>query len=118
MVVDGRVGASHMMRIIKNDTVKVISGNQRGKVGRVLKVFPKTDRIIVEKVRLMKHHQKKRSVSDQGGIVEKEAPIHISNVLLVCPKCSKPTRTGIGQLADGKKVRVCKSCQEMLVSNE
>ncbi len=107
-----------MMRIIKNDTVKVISGNQKGKVGKVLKVYPKTSRIIVEKVRLVKRHQKKRSVQDQGGIVEKEAPIHVSNVLLVCPKCSKPTRTGIGLLSDGKKVRVCKSCNEMLVSNE
>jgi large subunit ribosomal protein L24 len=107
-----------MKRIIKNDTVKVISGNQSGKIGRVLKVFPKTNRIIVEKVRLIKRHQKKRSMTDQGGIVEKEAPIHISNVLLVCPKCSQPTRTGVGVLADGKKVRVCKSCNEMLVSNE
>jgi large subunit ribosomal protein L24 len=107
-----------MMRIIKNDTVKVISGNEKGKVGKVLKVFPKTNRIIVEKVRLVKRHTKKRSVQDQGGILEKEASIHISNVLLVCPKCSKPSRTGVGQLADGKKVRVCKSCREMLVSNE
>ena len=107
-----------MMRIIKNDTVKVISGNQKGKTGKVLKVFPKKNRIIVEKVRLVKRHQRKRSVTDQGGIVEKEAPIHTSNVLLVCPKCSKPSRTGVGLLADGKKVRVCKSCSEMLVSNE
>lgn len=107
-----------MMRIIKNDTVKVISGNQKGKVGKVLKVYPKSDRVIVEKVRLVKRHTRKRSAQDKGGIVEKEAPIHISNVMLVCPKCSKPTRTGIGQLADGKKVRVCKSCNEMLVSNE
>ena len=77
-----------------------------------------SESIIVEKVRLVKRHQRKRSVQDQGGIVEKEAPIHVSNVLLVCPKCSKPTRTGIGTLSDGKKVRVCKSCSEMLVSNE
>ena len=106
------------MRIIKNDTVKVISGNERGKVGKVLKVFPKSSRVIVEKVRLVKRHQRKRSATDQGGIVEKEAPIDISNVMLVCPKCSQPTRTGVGTLADGKKVRVCKSCKEMLVSNE
>jgi large subunit ribosomal protein L24 len=107
-----------MMSIIKNDTVKVVSGNHKGKVGRVLKVFPKTRRIIVEKVHLVKRHQKRKSQTEQGGILEKEAPIHVSNVLLVCPKCSKPTRTGVGQLADGKKVRICKSCSEMLVTNE
>lgn len=107
-----------MMSIIKNDTVKVISGNHKGKVGRVLKVFPKTNRIIVEKVHLVKRHQKRRSQTDQGGILEKEAPIHVSNVLLVCPKCSKPTRTGVGKLADGKKVRVCRTCNEMLVAGE
>lgn len=107
-----------MRRIIKNDTVKVISGNHKGKVGRVLKVYPKTNRVIVEKVRLVKRHQKARSQTDPGGIIEKEAPIHVSNVLLVCPKCSKPSRTSVGQLADGNKVRVCKSCNEMLVTNE
>lgn len=107
-----------MMSIIKNDTVKVISGNHKGKVGRVLKVYPKTNRVIVEKVRLIKRHQKARSQTDPGGIIEKEAPIHVSNVLLVCPKCSKPSRTSVGRLADGKKVRVCKSCNEMLVTNE
>ena len=107
-----------MMKIIKNDTVKVISGNHKGKVGKVLKVFPKTRRIVVEKVNLVKRHQKARSQTDQGGIIEKEASVHVSNVLLVCPKCSKPSRTGVGQLNDGTKVRVCKSCDEMLVANE
>ena len=106
------------MKIIKNDTVKVVGGNHKGKVGKVLKVFPRTNRVIVEKVALVKRHRKKRSQTDQGGILEKEAPIHISNVLLVCPKCSKPSRTGYGRLADGKKVRVCKSCNETLVSSE
>ena len=107
-----------MMKIIKNDTVKVISGNHKGKVGKVLKVFPRTSRLIVEKVNLVKRHRKPRSQTDQGGILEKEASIHMSNVLLVCPKCSKPARTGVGRLADGKPVRVCKSCNEMLVANE
>ena len=107
-----------MMRIIKNDTVKVISGNHKGKVGKVLKVFPKTRRIVVEKVALVKRHRKPRSQTDQGGILEKEASIHISNVLLVCPKCSNPSRTGVSELSDGKRVRVCKSCNETLVTNE
>ncbi len=107
-----------MLSIIKNDTVKVVSGNHKGKVGRVLKVYPKTHRIIVEKVHLVKRHQRRKSQTEQGGIIEKEAPIHVSNVLLVCPKCSKPTRTGVGLLSNGKKVRVCKSCNEMIVTNE
>ncbi len=107
-----------MMKIVKNDTVKVVSGNHKGKVGKVLKVFPEKRRVIVEKVNLVKRHQKPRSQTDPGGILEKEAAIHVSNVLLVCPKCSKPARTGVGQLADGKKVRVCKLCHEMLIANE
>lgn len=107
-----------MMKIIKNDTVKVIGGNHKGKIGRVLKVFPKSNRVIVEKVNLVKRHTKPRSQTDQGGILEKEAPIHISNVMLICPKCSKVSRTGIGNLSDGTKVRVCKSCNEMIITGE
>jgi len=82
------------MKIKKNDMVKVISGNARGKTGKVLKVFPETDRIIVEKVNLIKRHTRQTSQGQQGGIIEKEAPIAISNVLLICPKCNRPTRTG------------------------
>jgi len=103
-----------MLNIVKNDTVKVIGGNHKGKVGKVLKVFPKTNRVIVEKVRLVKRHTKPRSQQDQGGIIEKEASIHMSNVMLVCPKCSKPSRTGMSILGDGNKVRTCKTCNEML----
>ncbi len=103
-----------MMNIVKNDTVKVVSGNHKGKVGKVLKVFPKSRRVIVEKVQLVKRHTKPRSQSDPGGIIEREASIHVSNVMLVCPKCSKPSRTGVDVLSDGTKVRVCKSCNEML----
>jgi len=106
-----------MMNIVKNDTVKVISGNHKGKVGKVLKVFPKSNRVIVEKVQLVKRHTKPRSQSDQGGIIEKEAPIHVSAVILVCPKCSNPSRTGVGTLSDGTKVRMCKSCNEMLAND-
>jgi large subunit ribosomal protein L24 len=106
-----------MLNIVKNDTVKVISGNHKGKVGKVLKVFPGSKRVIVEKVRLVKRHTKPRSQNDQGGIIEKEASIHMSNVMLVCPKCSKPSRTRVGVLADGSKVRVCKSCNEMLTND-
>ena len=102
------------MRIKKNDTVRVISGNARGREGKVLKVFPENGRIIVEKVNLIKRHTRQTSQADQGGIIEKEAPIDISNVMLVCPKCHKLTRTGITSLADSRKVRQCKKCGETL----
>jgi large subunit ribosomal protein L24 len=102
-----------MERIVKNDTVKVISGNYKGKTGRVIKVIPDTNRVIVEKIQLVKRHTRPRSQQQQGGIIEKEASIHVSNVMLVCPKCGKPARTHSGTLA-GKKVRVCNSCEEML----
>ena len=102
------------MRIKKNDTVRVISGNARGREGKVLKVYPENGRIIVEKVNLIKRHTRQTSQADQGGIIEKEAPIDTSNVMLVCPKCHKLTRTGIASLADGRKVRQCKKCKETL----
>ncbi|MGD1047532.1 MAG: 50S ribosomal protein L24 [Candidatus Krumholzibacteriaceae bacterium] len=107
------------MKIKKNDLVKVISGNYRGLEGKVLKTFPSSDRVIVEKVHLIKRQlRKQRGQVQQGGIVEKEAPIHVSDVVLVCPKCGKPTRTGILILADGTKARQCKKCQEMLAEQE
>ena len=105
-----------MRKVVKNDTVKVISGNYRGKVGKVLKVFPKKNRIIVEGVNLRKHHERPSQALPQGGIVEKEAPIHISNVKVVCPKCGRPTRVGIRILEDKSKVRYCKhqDCGEII----
>jgi large subunit ribosomal protein L24 len=102
------------MKIKKNDTVRVIAGNAKGAEGKVLKVYPDSNRIIVEKVNLIKRHMRQTSQADQGGIIEKEAPISASNVILVCPKCGKPTRTSHARLADGRKVRRCKKCSEML----
>ena len=102
------------MRIKKNDTVRVISGNYRGREGKVLKVFPYDNRIIVEKVNLIKRHTRQAGQGQQGGIIEKEAPINASNVILVCPKCNRPTRTDTARLADGRKVRRCKKCRETL----
>ena len=101
-------------RIKKGDMVVVIAGRDKGASGRVLKVLTDVNRVLVEGVNRVKRHQKPRSQTDPGGIVEKEAAVHVSNLLLVCPKCSKPSRTGFGWLSDGKKVRVCKSCKEML----
>jgi large subunit ribosomal protein L24 len=102
------------MHIRKNDKVKVISGNDRGKVGQVLKVFPEKGKIIVEKVNLLKRHTKRSQQMPQGGIVEKEGPIQASNVLLVCPKCGEATRTGNVVLGDGSHTRSCRTCGEML----
>jgi len=102
------------MKVKKNDTVKVIAGNARGAQGKVLKVFPDTNRVIVEKVNLIKRHTRQTSQADQGGIVEKEAPIDASNVVLICPKCGKTTRPAHTNLADGRKVRKCRNCGETL----
>ena len=102
------------MRIKKNDTVKVISGNARGREGKVLKVFPDTGRIIVEKVNLIKRHTRQTSQAEQGGILEKEAGLHVSDVMLLCPKCDAGVRVGIEHLSDGSKVRMCRRCGEMI----
>jgi len=103
-----------MRSIVKNDTVKIISGNHKGKTGKVIMVIPDKDRVMVEKIQLVKRHTKPRSQTEPGGIIEKEASIHISNVMLVCPKCDKPTRTRTRTLPDGRKTRVCGQCEEMI----
>jgi large subunit ribosomal protein L24 len=98
----------------KNDLVMVISGKERGKSGRVLKVFPRRNRVLIEKINFIKRHTRASGQTKQGGIVEKEAPIHISNVMVVCEKCNLPIRIGKKILDDGKKVRACKKCGELL----
>ncbi len=102
------------MRIKKNDVVKVVAGNSKGMQGKILKVFPGDNRVIVEKVKLIKRHTRQTSQGDTGGIIEKEAPINVSNVMLVCPKCNKPAKTEMAELADGRKIRKCKKCNETL----
>ena len=104
------------MHIKKKDMVKVVAGNNHGKTGEVLKVFPDSNRVIVEKVNMIKRHTRQSQQAPQGGIVEREGPIEASNVMLICPKCSKPTRTGTTVLKDGSRVRICKSCKEMLAN--
>ncbi|SMC26131.1 LSU ribosomal protein L24P [Desulfacinum hydrothermale DSM 13146] len=101
-------------RIKKNDKVMVIAGKEKGKSGKVMKILPKTDRAIVEKLNMVKRHMRPGAYSRQGGIVEKEAPIHISNLMLICSKCTDPTRVGYKTLEDGRKVRVCKKCGEVI----
>ncbi len=105
------------MKVVKNDTVLVVSGNSRGKKGKVLKVFPKDERVIVEGVNFIKRHTRKSQKNPQGGIVEREAPIHASNVKLICSKCNKAARVGRVVLENKKRVRVCRSCGEMLSSS-
>ena len=102
------------MKIKRGDTVKVIAGDYRGAVGKVLKVFPEEGKIIVEGVNMVKKHVKPSPKYPQGGIVEVEAPIHISNVMLVDPKTGEPTRVGRKRLEDGRIVRYSKKSGEIL----
>lgn len=98
----------------KDDRVMVIAGKEKGKVGKTLKVLKNTDSVIVEKVNLVKKHSRPSPVTGKGGIIEKEAPIHVSNVMVVCNKCMNPVRIGKKYLENGTKVRVCKKCGEVL----
>ena len=107
------------MKIRKNDNVIIITGNNKGKTGKVLKVFPKLNRVIVEGVNLRKRHTKPTQKNPQGGITEKEAPINVSNVMILDPKTNEKTRVGAKLIIDektGKKkiVRISKSSGEML----
>ncbi len=102
------------MRVKKGDMVVVMAGNDKGKEGKVLKVFPDKNRIIVEKVNLIKKHTRASRDVPQGGIIEKEGPIHVSNVMLVCPTTGRPTRIGKEILSDGSRARVSKKSGEML----
>ena len=102
------------MKIRKDDTVVITTGKDSGKKGKVRRVWPDKERVIVDGANMIKRHSRARRAARQAGIIELEAPIHISNVMLVCTKCNKPTRVGFQFLADGKRVRVCKSCQEVI----
>jgi large subunit ribosomal protein L24 len=109
------------MYIRKDDQVLVISGNHRGKKGRVLKIFPERDRVIVEGVHMIKRHTRPTQRNPQGGILEKEGPVHVSNLMLVCPKCNTPTRVNFQvRSSEGKtsrnRTRICKNCGEMILA--
>jgi len=97
----------------KNDLVLVKTGKDKGKTGKVLRIAKKKDRVIVEKVNMIKRHVKP-SQKSKGGVIEKESLIHVSNVMIFCEKCSKPVRVGTKMLEDGKKVRFCKKCNEVI----
>ena len=97
------------LKVRKGDTVKVIAGKDRGKEGKILRAIPETNRVVVEKVNIMKKAMRPTQANPQGGISSVEAPLHASNVMLVCPACKKPTR--VGHLIEyGNKHRTCKKC--------
>jgi large subunit ribosomal protein L24 len=95
-----------------NDQVEVIAGKDKGRVGKVIKVNATDGKAIVEKINMIKRHTKPSQMNQQGGIIEKEAPLDASNLMVICPKCSKTSRVGKKILEDGSKVRICKKCTE------
>jgi large subunit ribosomal protein L24 len=99
--------------IKKNDLVMVIHGREKGKSGRVLKVFPEKEKVLLEKINFVKRHSRPHGQQRQGGIIEKEAPLHLSNVMLLCEKCNKPVRIGHRPIEGGKKARFCLKCGEI-----
>ena len=98
------------MRIHKGDTVKVLSGNDKGKTGEVLEVIPKTEKIIVKGINIRKKHVKPRKQGEEGGIISVESAIHSAKVNVVCSKCNKATKIGYEVDKNGNRVRVCKKC--------
>lgn len=102
------------MQIKKNDTVLVTTGKEKGKRGRVIAVFPRENRVLIEKLNMIKRHTRPTQQLRQGGIVEKEAPIAAANVKLICNKCDKPTSISRKAQGDGTRVRVCRVCESTL----
>jgi len=102
------------MRIRKGDTVYVIRGREKGKTGKVLQFSKDAQRVLVQGVNFVKKHARQTRQDQPGGILQKESPLHIANLMFYCPRCNKPARLGAKFLADGSKVRTCKKCQEMV----
>jgi large subunit ribosomal protein L24 len=103
-----------MAKIKKNDIVKILAGKDSGKTGKVLTIFPKKLKALVQGINMVKKHSRAKSNDQQGGIVHKESFVDISNLMIVCQKCSKATRVGFSKLSDGTKVRICKKCREII----
>ena len=102
------------MKIKKDDNVLVVAGKDKGKKGKVRFAYPEKNLVIVEGINFIKKHSKARGAVKQAGIIDLEAPVHISNVMLVCDKCSKPSRIGYKKMEDGRRVRFCRACNEVL----
>ena len=114
-----RAGASraerpNTSRIRKNDTVMVITGREKGKTGKVLRVIREKNRVVIERLHMVKRHQKPRQQGAAGGIVEKEASIDLSNVMIMCDRCNAPARLGSRRLEDGSAARTCRRCGEAI----
>ncbi|MFC1509874.1 50S ribosomal protein L24 [Candidatus Omnitrophota bacterium] len=103
-----------MARIKKNDTVKILTGKDKGKSGKILFVFPEKNRALVQGLNLVKKHARKTREDQQGGVIQKESPVNVSNLMVVCQKCNKPTKVGFSSLSDGTKTRICKKCKELI----
>lgn len=101
-----------------NDKVEIIAGKDKGRVGKVLRIEREDNRVVVERINMIKKHQKATDASQSGQIIEREAGIHISNVMLVCPECAETVRIGKQFLDDGTKVRVCKKCKATIESGK
>lgn len=101
-------------RLKKGDTVLVIAGREKGKTGKVLRMIPERNRATVERLNIVKRHRRGSGPQQVGGIVEKESPIDVSNLMLVCGRCNKPTRVGAKRLEDGARARTCKRCGETI----
>jgi len=102
------------MNIRKNDTILVIAGKDKGKKGKVRFAYPKQEQLLIDGVNFIKKHIRARKQVRQAGVIEQEAPIHVSNVMLLCSKCNRPARIGFRFLEDGRKVRFCRSCHEVI----
>jgi len=102
------------LSIKKNDTAIVLSGKEKGKKGRVISVVPLKEKVIIENINIIKKHMKPNRKNTQGGIISKEGALHISKIMLICPKCNKPTRISNALIDNQKKVRMCKKCKEVI----
>jgi large subunit ribosomal protein L24 len=102
------------MKLKKNDTVAVLTGRDRGKKGKILKLYPEKKSAIVEHVNMVKKHMRRTQSNPKGGIIQREGLVKISNLMLVCPRCSKTTRVAYMLLTDGSKKRMCRKCKEII----
>ncbi len=108
------MGVGQKLHVKSGDRVKIIAGDDKGKTGRVIRTLPREGRVVVEGVNVVKRHTRPTREMMQGGIIDKEAPIDVSNVALICPRCGEPARTGRMRLEDGRWVRQCKKCEEVI----
>lgn len=102
------------MHVHRDDTVLVLTGKDRGKKGRIIRLFPTKNKALIEKINMVKRHTRPNQQMPQGGIMEKESPVHISNLQVICTKCGKPTRIGHKRLNEATTVRICRKCGEIL----